>query len=134
MVDVRIEFRAPGRLGGNLGANWVPERAPIAPLPAIVPAPPAASVPVVWFNWGNRPDKPNLSPTALHRFNPDGSRSKRQSALRLALAGKVVNGDIDEAPLPKVIDSTGTILDKANADEWTPNHCGRRTPGGPGNA
>jgi ureidoacrylate peracid hydrolase len=29
-------------------------------------------MPVVWVNWGNRPDKLNLSPSLLHVYNRDG--------------------------------------------------------------
>jgi len=44
-------------------------------------------------------------------------------ALIMALEGKPVNAYIDEALLPKVVDSTGTIIiDKTNADKYTPNY------------
>ena len=40
-----------------------------------------------------------------------------------ALEGKPVNAYIDEALLPKIVDSTGTIIiDKSNADKYTPNY------------
>ena len=32
----------------------------------------ASGVPVLWVNWGNRPDRLNLSPALLHVYNPDG--------------------------------------------------------------
>lgn len=44
-------------------------------------------------------------------------------ALVMALEGKPVNAYIDEALLPKVVNSTGTIIiDKSNADKYTPNY------------
>ena len=44
-------------------------------------------------------------------------------ALLMALEGKPVNGYIDEALLPKVVDTTGTIIiTKDNADKYTPNY------------
>ncbi len=44
-------------------------------------------------------------------------------ALMMALDGKPVNAYIDEALLPKVVDTTGTIIiDKGNADKYTPNY------------
>jgi galactofuranose transport system substrate-binding protein len=44
-------------------------------------------------------------------------------ALLMAMDGKPVNGYIDEALLPKVVDSTGTIIiDKSNADKYHPNY------------
>jgi nicotinamidase-related amidase len=29
-------------------------------------------VPVIWLNWGNRPDRLNLSPALLHVYKPNG--------------------------------------------------------------
>ncbi len=72
VVDMQNDFCAPGGWVDNLGADLSPERAPIAPLQALIPALRTAGVPIVWLNWGNRPDKLNLSPTVLHCFNPDG--------------------------------------------------------------
>jgi ABC-type sugar transport system substrate-binding protein len=44
-------------------------------------------------------------------------------ALLMALQGKSVNGYIDEALLPKVVNTTGTIIiDKSNVDKYTPNY------------
>jgi galactofuranose transport system substrate-binding protein len=44
-------------------------------------------------------------------------------ALIMALEGKPVNAYIDEALLPKVVDTTGTIIiDKSNADKYSPNY------------
>ncbi len=44
-------------------------------------------------------------------------------ALIMALEGKPVNAYIDEALLPKVVDTTGTIIiDKSNADKYAPNY------------
>jgi len=44
-------------------------------------------------------------------------------ALLMAIDGKPVNGYIDEALLPKVVDSTGTIIiNKDNADKYHPNY------------
>jgi len=72
VVDMQNDFCAPGGWVDNLGADLAPERAPIAPLQAMIPALRAAGVAVVWLNWGNRPDRLNLSPSVLHCFNPDG--------------------------------------------------------------
>jgi nicotinamidase-related amidase len=30
-------------------------------------------MPVVWLNWGNRPDRANLPPGVLHVYDPDGT-------------------------------------------------------------
>ena len=29
-------------------------------------------MPVIWLNWGNRPDRANLPPGVLHVYDPDG--------------------------------------------------------------
>jgi ureidoacrylate peracid hydrolase len=31
-----------------------------------------AGVPIIWLNWGNRPDRLNLSPSLLHVYKPSG--------------------------------------------------------------
>lgn len=72
VVDMQNDFCAPGGWVDNLGVDLSPERAPIAPLRVMVKSLREAGVPIVWLNWGNRPDRLNLSPTVLHCFNPDG--------------------------------------------------------------
>lgn len=72
VVDMQNDFCAPGGWVDYLGADLSPERAPIKPLQAMIPALRAAGVPVIWLNWGNRPDRANLSPTTLYVFNADG--------------------------------------------------------------
>jgi nicotinamidase-related amidase/mannose-6-phosphate isomerase-like protein (cupin superfamily) len=32
----------------------------------------SADMPIIWLNWGNRPDRLNLSPALIHVYNPDG--------------------------------------------------------------
>jgi len=72
VVDMQNDFCAPGGWVDWLGADLTPERAPIKPLQAILPALRANGVPIIWLNWGNRPDRKNLPPTILYVFNPDG--------------------------------------------------------------
>jgi nicotinamidase-related amidase len=73
VVDMQNDFCAPGGWVDWLGADLSPERAPIKPLQAILPALRANGVPIIWLNWGNRPDRKNLPPTILYVFNPDGN-------------------------------------------------------------
>ncbi|MBO0821026.1 MAG: hypothetical protein J2P26_09280, partial [Nocardiopsaceae bacterium] len=40
----------------------VPARAPIGPLRELLPWLRGRGCPVVWLNWGNRPDRANLPP------------------------------------------------------------------------
>ncbi len=73
VVDMQNDFCAPGGWVDWLGADLSPERAPIKPLQALLPVLRSAGVPVIWLNWGNRPDRKNLAPTTLYVFNHDGN-------------------------------------------------------------
>src|ERR1700691_491776 len=48
VVDMQKDFCAPGGWVDHLGVDLTPERAPIAPLQALVPALRDAGVPIVW--------------------------------------------------------------------------------------
>lgn len=73
VIDMQNDFcHADGWLA-SIGVDIAPARAPIAPLADLLPRLRAAQVPVIWLNWGNRPDKANLSPSLLHVYNPDGA-------------------------------------------------------------
>jgi nicotinamidase-related amidase len=56
----------------SIGVDIKPARVPIAPLNQSLPKLRASSVPTIWLNWGNRPDKVNLSPRLLHVYNSNG--------------------------------------------------------------
>jgi nicotinamidase-related amidase len=71
IVDMQNNFCAPGGLVDHLGGDIAPERAPIAPLKATLPLLRGRDIPVIWLNWGNRPDRKNLPPTAFYAFNSD---------------------------------------------------------------
>lgn len=73
VVDMQNDFcHADGWLA-HIGVDVTPARSPIGPLSALLPALRAAGVPVIWLNWGNRPDRLNLSPALLHVYNPSGA-------------------------------------------------------------
>lgn len=72
VVDMQNAFCAPGGLADLGGADLALTRAPIAPLNALLPALRTHGVPVIWLNWGNRPDRLNLPPMAQHAFDPLG--------------------------------------------------------------
>ena len=71
VVDMQNDFCAPTGLVDHLRADLAPVQAPIKPLQTILPVLRGAGVPVIWLNWGNRPDRKNLPPTTLFVFNPD---------------------------------------------------------------
>jgi nicotinamidase-related amidase len=73
VIDMQNDFcHADGWLA-QIGVDVSPARAPIAPLQALLPRLRQAGVPIVWVNWGNRPDLLNLSPATLHVYNPTGA-------------------------------------------------------------
>ncbi len=72
VIDMQNDFCSKGGWLDHIGVDYTPARRPIEPLRALLPAFRRAGVPVVWVNWGNRPDRLNLSPSVLHVYNPDG--------------------------------------------------------------
>lgn len=73
VIDMQNDFCHPDGWLGHIGVNVAPARAPIAPLARLLPALRRADVPVLWVNWGNRPDRLNLSPSLLHVYKPEGT-------------------------------------------------------------
>jgi nicotinamidase-related amidase len=72
VIDMQNDFCAPGGWLASIGVDVAAARRPIEPLRRLLPALRRAGVPVIWVNWGNRPDRLNLSPCLLHVYNPDG--------------------------------------------------------------
>lgn len=72
VVDMQNDFCHPDGWLASIGVDVAPARAPIEPLRALLPALRAAGTPVVWLNWGNRPDQANLPAGVVHVYNPDG--------------------------------------------------------------
>lgn len=69
VIDMQNDFcHADGWLAG-IGVDVAPARAAIAPLQALLPAARRAGMPVVWVNWGNRPDLANISPALAHVYD-----------------------------------------------------------------
>lgn len=72
VVDMQNDFCSAGGWLDYIGVDYSPARAPIEPLNRLLPVLRTADVPVIWLNWGNRPDLINLSPSILHVYNPGG--------------------------------------------------------------
>lgn len=72
VVDMQNDFCHPDGWLASIGVDVSPARAPIAPLLQLLPALRASDVPVIWLNWGNRPDRANLPPSVLHVYDPNG--------------------------------------------------------------
>ncbi|MFI1728345.1 cysteine hydrolase family protein [Streptomyces acidicola] len=73
VVDMQTDFCHPDGWLASIGVDITPARAPIPVLADLLPRLRAAGVPVIWLNWGNRPDRANLPPGVLHVYDPDGA-------------------------------------------------------------
>ncbi|HEY0910395.1 MAG TPA: cysteine hydrolase family protein, partial [Bradyrhizobium sp.] len=60
IIDMQNDFCHHDGWLGHLGVDVAPARTPIAPLQRLLPALRGHGVPVIWVNWGNRPDRLNL--------------------------------------------------------------------------
>lgn len=73
VIDMQNDFCAAGGWVEHIGGDYRPDRAPIAPLQRLLPALRAANVPVIWVNWGNRPDLANMPPNQIHLYKQTGT-------------------------------------------------------------
>src|SRR5271154_1256202 len=72
VIDMQNDFCTKGGWVDHLGADYTPDRAPIEPLQKLLPVLRKAGVPVIWVNWGNRPDLANMPPNQIHLYKPHG--------------------------------------------------------------
>ena len=83
VIDMQNDFCAHDGWIGSLGIDTAPAQALVQPINRTSGALRAKGVPVIWVNWGVRPDRLNLSPGTQHPFNPNGKQP--------GLAGKIVS-------------------------------------------
>jgi nicotinamidase-related amidase len=81
VIDMQNDFCHPEGWLGHIGVDVAPARTPIPALAALLPALRRQDVPVIWLNWGNRPDRLNLSPSLLHVYKPSGAGTGLGDAL-----------------------------------------------------
>jgi ureidoacrylate peracid hydrolase len=72
VIDMQNDFCAPDGWMASMGVDVSSARALVEPINRTTTAMRANAVPVLWLNWGVRPDRLNLSPSTLHPFNPTG--------------------------------------------------------------
>lgn len=72
VIDMQNDFCHPDGWLAHIGVDVTPARTPIEPLKTLLPALRTANVPVIWVNWGNRPDRMNISAALHHVYNPSG--------------------------------------------------------------
>jgi nicotinamidase-related amidase len=72
IVDMQNDFCHPEGWLASIGVDVSPAREPIEPLIHLLPILRQVQVPIVWVNWGNRPDLLNISAASQHVYNPTG--------------------------------------------------------------
>ncbi len=72
IIDMQNDFCAKGGWVDHLGFDYSTSGAAIEPLQKLLPELRKAKVPVIWVNWGNRPDLANMPPNQLHLYKPSG--------------------------------------------------------------
>lgn len=72
VIDMQNDFCSPQGWLDYIGVDYTPARKPVEPLNRLMKAFREDEVPIVWVNWGNRPDRMNLSPSVLHVYDPAG--------------------------------------------------------------
>ncbi|MGQ4645983.1 isochorismatase family protein [Lyngbya aestuarii] len=72
VIDMQNDFCHPEGWLAHIGVDVTPARDPINPLTTLLPELRAAQVPIIWLNWGNRPDLLNIGAGLRHVYNPTG--------------------------------------------------------------
>lgn len=72
VIDMQNDFCHPDGWLAHIGVDVTPARDPIGPLQQLLPLLRQVSVPIVWVNWGNRPDLLNITASVRHVYNPTG--------------------------------------------------------------
>jgi len=72
IIDMQNDFCTETGWVDHIGGNFAADRAPIAPLQRLLPVLRDQQVPVIWVNWGNRPDLANMPANQHHLYKPTG--------------------------------------------------------------
>lgn len=72
VIDMQNDFCHPDGWLAHIGVDVTPARDPIVPLRNLLPHLRTRDVPIIWLNWGNRPDLLNISAGLRHVYNPTG--------------------------------------------------------------
>ena len=73
VIDMINDFCHPDGWITSMGVDVGPARALAGPINLVTGAARTAGMPVIFVNWGVRPDRLNLSPGTQHPFNPHGT-------------------------------------------------------------
>ncbi len=72
VIDMQNDFCHPDGWLAHIGVDVSPTHAAIAPLQSLLPVLRTHEVPVIWLNWGNRPDLLNIGAGLRHVYNSSG--------------------------------------------------------------
>lgn len=72
VIDMQNDFCHPDGWLAHIGVDITPARTPIYPLKTLLPILRQVNIPIIWLNWGNRPDLINISAGVHHVYNPTG--------------------------------------------------------------
>jgi Amidases related to nicotinamidase len=72
VIDMQNDFCSRGRLG-RLSASTTRPTASPSSLAEAAAGPAQGGVPVIWVNWGCRPDLANMPPNQMHLYKPTGT-------------------------------------------------------------
>lgn len=72
VIDMQNDFCHPDGWLAHIGVDVTPARDPIEPLKNLLPDLRQVDVPIIWVNWGNRPDLLNISSSLRHVYDPTG--------------------------------------------------------------
>lgn len=72
IIDMQNDFCHPEGWIGGMGIDTAPACSLADPVNQVTSILREKDVPVIWLNWGTRPDKLNLSPGTQHPFNRNG--------------------------------------------------------------
>jgi nicotinamidase-related amidase len=73
IIDLQNDFCAPNGWLASIGVDVSVLAGAVSRSDAVARASRAAGVPVIWLNWGNRPDQANLPPGVRHVYDPEGT-------------------------------------------------------------
>ncbi|WP_373525923.1 cysteine hydrolase family protein [Nostoc sp.] len=104
VIDMQNDFCHPDGWLAHIGVDVTPAHQPIEPLNNLLPELREAGVPVIWLNWGNRPDLLNISAGLRHVYNPTGEGVGLGDPLpsndaRVLMAGSWAAAVVDELEL-----------------------------------
>ncbi len=73
IIDMQNDFCSPRGWLASIGVSVDEPNSIIESVGQVADALRNNDVPIIWLNWGNRPDRSNLPPGVVHVYNPDGN-------------------------------------------------------------